>query len=157
MTAGSPKVVFDTNILVSGHFWKGPPYRCMLAVEAGLAALILSDPILTEFAEKLTGKFGVPKSEADPIVERWTTRAEIARIEGKSGWVPEDPDDDKFIETALVGGAAIIVSGDRHLLALGKVERIQILTARQFLDRLAVADSDEGDHHPPRGTSLTDT
>src|SRR6266540_1814553 len=140
MTAGSIKVVFDTNILVSGHFWKGPPYRCMLAVEAGLATLVLSDPILTEFAEKLAGKFGVSKSEVDPIVERWATCAEVAPIERKAGWVPQDPDDDKFIETALVGGAAIIVSGDHHLLALGKVQGIEILTARQFLDRLAVAD-----------------
>lgn len=48
-----------------------------------------------------------------------------------------DPDDDKFIETALVGGAGVIVSGDRHLLTLGTVEGIEILTARQFLDSLA--------------------
>ncbi len=54
MTAGRVKVVFDTNILVSGHFWKGPPYRCLLAVEAGFAVLVLSDPILAELAEKLT-------------------------------------------------------------------------------------------------------
>jgi predicted nucleic acid-binding protein len=70
-------------------------------------------------------------------------RAEVPAIEGKAGWVPQDPDDDKFIETALVGGAAIIVSGDRHLLALGKVQGIEILTARQFLERLAVADHEE--------------
>ena len=142
MTAGSYKVVFDTNILISGHFWKGPPYRCMLAVESGLATLILSDPILTEFSEKLTDKFGVSRSEVDPIVERWATRAELALIEGKAGWVPGDPDDDKIIETALVGGAAIIVSGDYHLLALGKVQGIEIVTARQFLDRLAVGDAE---------------
>jgi putative PIN family toxin of toxin-antitoxin system len=142
MTAGSLKVVFDTNILVSGHFWKGPPYRCLLAVEAGLATLVLSDPILTEFGETLTSKFGVSKSEADPILERWTMRAEVARTEGKAGWVLQDPDDDEFVETALVGGATIIVSGDRHLLALGKVEGIEILTARQILDRLAAASSD---------------
>ena len=143
MTAGSLKVVFDTNILISGHFWKGPPYRCMLAIDAGLATLVLSDPILTEFGEKLTGKFGVSKSDVDPIVERWATRAEIASIEGKAGWVPQDPDDDKFIETALVGGAAIIVSGDHHLLVVGKAQGIEILTAREFLDRLAVADTDD--------------
>ena len=119
MTAGSCRVVFDTNILVSAHFWKGPPYRCMLAVESGLATLIMSGPILTEFSEKLTDKFGVSKSEVDSIVERWATRAELASIEGKGGWVPADPEDDKFIETALVGGAAIIVLGDRHLLAVG--------------------------------------
>lgn len=86
MIAEPLKVVFDTNILISGHFWKGPRYRCVLAVEAGLAALILSDPILTEFREKLTDKFGVPKSEVDPIVERWGTRANVIPIEGKSGW-----------------------------------------------------------------------
>ena len=143
MNVGPLKVVFDTNILVSGHFWKGPPYRCMLAVEAGLATLVLSDPIVTEFSEKLTGKFRVSKSETDSILERWTILAEVVQIEGKSGWVPEDPDDDKFIETALAGGATAIVSGDRHLLALDNVEEIAILTARQFLDRLAIAEPEE--------------
>ncbi len=140
MIAGSLRVVFDTNILVSGHFWKGPPYRCLLAVEAGLATLILSDPILSEFRETLTGKFGLSKSDVDPIVQQWATRAMLAAIEGQSGWVSEDADDDKFIETAIVGGAAIIVSGDHHLLGLGSVQGIEILTARQFLDRLAVAE-----------------
>jgi len=139
MTAGPVRVVFDTNILVSGHFWKGSPYRCLLAVEAGLAVMVLSDPILAELDEKLTVKFGVSKAEVDSIVKRLRTGAERTHIEGKSGWVPLDPDDDKFIETALVGGAGVIVSGDRHLLTLGTVEGIEILTARQFLDRLAAA------------------
>lgn len=56
----------------------------------------------------------------------------------------QDPDDDKFIETSLTAGAAIIVSGDRHLLDLGTVEGIEILTARQFLDRLPDL-SEDGD------------
>lgn len=142
MIAGSLRVVFDTNVLLSGHFWKGPPYRCLLAVEAGLAMLVISDPILTEFGEKLTDKFGLSKSESDPIVERLRAGGELTPIQGMSGWVPQDADDDKFIETGLIGGASIIVSGDRHLLALGTVQGIEILTARQFLDRLAVAGHD---------------
>lgn len=141
MTAGSVKVVFDTNVLVSAHFWKGPPYRCVLAVEAGLAILVLSDPILTELSDKLADKFGLSASEVDPILERLRKHAELTRIQGMAGWVSQDPDDDKFIETALVGGAGIIVSGDRHLLALGTVQGIEILTVRQFLDRLADAAS----------------
>jgi putative PIN family toxin of toxin-antitoxin system len=139
MTAGVAKVVFDTNIFVSGHFWKGPPYRCLLAVEARLAVLILSDPIVSELREKLTDKFGVPAAAVDAIIGRLGTHAEHVPAGGRSGWVPQDPDDDKFIDAALSGGAAIIVSGDRHLLALGTVEGIEILTARQFLDRLATA------------------
>lgn len=137
MNEGPVRVIFDTNILVSAHFWKGPPYRCFLAVKAGLVVLVLSDPILTELGEKLTTKFGVSKTEVDSIVAQLRTGAELAQIEGKSGWVPDDPDDDKFIETALVGKGGIVVSGDRHLLSLGSVEGIEILTARQFLDRLA--------------------
>jgi predicted nucleic acid-binding protein len=39
------------------------------------------------------------------------------------------------------------VSGDRHLLALHTVEGIEVLTARQFLDRL-VAMSLQGPQHP---------
>ena len=60
MTAGFYRVVFDTNILVSGHFWKGL-HTDAVAVESGLATLIMSGPILTEFSEKLTDKFGVSK------------------------------------------------------------------------------------------------
>lgn len=139
MTALVTKAVFDTNILVSGHFWKGPPYRCLMAAEAGLVSLVLSDSITCELREKLTEKFEVPAAEADAIIERLKASAEDVPAQGRSGWVKQDPDDDKFIDAALAGGATIIVSGDRHLLALGSVEGIDILTARQFLERLAEA------------------
>lgn len=142
MTAGPVRVVFDTNILVSAHFWKGPPYRCLLAVEAGLAILVLSDPILTELGEKLLTKFHVSQAEVGSILERLRGRAQLIHIDGKSGWVPRDPDDDKFIETALVGGARMIVSGDHHLLTIGNAQGIEILTARQFLNHPAVIGSD---------------
>jgi len=122
MTVAVVKVIFDTNILVSGHFWKGPPYRCLLAAEAGLAVLVLSDPIVSELREKLADKFALSTAEVDAIVDRLSTHAERVPVQGRSGWVQQDPDDDKFIDAALSAGATIIVSGDRHLLALGTVE-----------------------------------
>ena len=94
MTAAVGRVVFDTNILVSGHFWKGPPYRCLLVAEARLAVLILSDPIVSELREKLTDKFAIPAAEVDTIVARLGTHAERLHVSGRSGWVPQDPDDD---------------------------------------------------------------
>lgn len=48
-----------------------------------------------------------------------------------------DPDDDKFVETALVGNATVIVSGDRHLLEQGTIEGISIHSPRRFLEQLA--------------------
>lgn len=142
MTARATKVVFDTNILVSGHFWKGPPYRCLLAADAGLVLLVLTEPIISEFKEKLARKFGVPDIEVGTIIERLATRAEIVPVQGRSGWVTQDADDDKFIDAALASGAAIIVSGDKHLLTLGSVDGIEIVTAREFLDRLPLLTDD---------------
>jgi len=51
--------------------------------------------------------------------------------------IPDDPQDEIFLACALDGQADLIVSGDRHLLDLGKYHGIPILTARQFLDTLA--------------------
>lgn len=148
MSTPVTRAVFDTNIFVSGHFWKGSPYRCVMAAEAGLVLLILSDPIVSELREKLTEKFGVPAVEVDAIIARLNARAEHVSALGRSGWVTQDPDDDKFIDAALTSGATIIVSGDRHLLALDSVEGIRIVTARQFLDLLpAISEDTDGTTH----------
>ena len=86
MTAGPVRVVFDTNILVSAHFWKGPPYRCLLAVEAALAILVLSDPILTELGEKLLTKFHVSQAEVgDPRATAWPRAANSHRWQIRVG------------------------------------------------------------------------
>jgi uncharacterized protein len=66
----------------------------------------------------------------------------MSKVQRRSGWIPQNPDDDKFVDAALSSGATVIVSGDCHLLALGTVEGIEILTARQFLDRLAAMSPD---------------
>jgi predicted nucleic acid-binding protein len=115
-----------------------------VAAEAGLVSMILSDPIVSELREKLIEKFNVPQEDADAIGDHLKTYAELVSAPGRSGWVAPDPDDDKFIDTALAAGAGIIVSGDRHLLDLGTIEGIEILTARQFLDRLPAL-SEDGD------------
>lgn len=137
MSTPITKAVFDTNILVSGHFWKGPPYRCVVAVEAELVRLVLSDPIVSELTEKLIAKFRVPRAEATAIIGRLNAHAEYVRVTGRSGWVKQDPEDDKFVDAALTSGATTIVSGDHHLLELGSVDGIDIVTARQFLHRLS--------------------
>jgi predicted nucleic acid-binding protein len=113
-----------------------------VAAEAGLVLLVLSTAITSELREKLIEKFGVPAAETEAVIDRLKARAEHVSTPGRSGWVTLDPDDDKFIDAALTAGATIIVSGDRHLLDLGTVEGIEIVTARQFLDRLPAIGED---------------
>ena len=49
-----------------------------------------------------------------------------------------DPDDNKFIAVALAGNAESIVSGDEHLLRIGSYQQIEIINAREFLQRISL-------------------
>ena len=131
------RVVLDTNILVSALLWRGTPHRCLLAVQAGLADLVVSPPILDELRVVLMTKFQFTVPDADEAVKLIRAAADMVEISGQLRVVADDPDDDKFVETARTGRAEIIVSGDRHLLALGSGAGVPVITAREFLDRLA--------------------
>jgi putative PIN family toxin of toxin-antitoxin system len=48
----------------------------------------------------------------------------------------EDPEDNKILECALAAGAKIVVSGDKHLLRLGKFKNTRILAPREFFDNI---------------------
>lgn len=47
-----------------------------------------------------------------------------------------DPDDDKLLETALMGDADCLVTGDGDLLAMSPFHDIPVLTPADFLERL---------------------
>lgn len=131
------KVVFDTNILVSALLWRGTPYHCLLAVRAGLAELILSPPIMEEFRSVLCEKFAMTKEEAEENIGVVREFSMLIDIPGVLRVVTDDPDDDKFVETALVAGARWLVSGDKHLLRLREYRGINVISARAFVDLLA--------------------
>jgi uncharacterized protein len=47
-----------------------------------------------------------------------------------------DPKDDKFLELAVAGRAAVLVSGDADLQSLDPFEGVRILSPAVFLERL---------------------
>jgi uncharacterized protein len=52
--------------------------------------------------------------------------------------VVTDPDDDKIVECAVVGGATHIVTDDRrHLLRMGSYQGISIISPADFLKPLS--------------------
>lgn len=58
--------------------------------------------------------------------------SELPEIEA----VKEDRSDDVYLATALVGAARWVVSGDRHLLSLGRFAGVHIVTPAEFLDQI---------------------
>jgi putative PIN family toxin of toxin-antitoxin system len=53
--------------------------------------------------------------------------------------VPGDADDDHVVAVAVAGGAAYVVSGDRHLLGLGSHRGIHMLSVTDAIERIEVA------------------
>jgi predicted nucleic acid-binding protein len=53
------------------------------------------------------------------------------------GLIKDDPTDNMFLACALDGQADYVVSGDHHLLSLGSLQGIGIVSPRDFLLREA--------------------
>ncbi len=130
------KAVFDTNVLVSALFWRGTPYRCLLAAEAGLFELVVSSEILDELVNVLERKFLLTNEEVAESVQLIRKIGRQVEITKRVHIVEDDPDDDKFLEAAIAADAEIIVSGDRHLLQLQRYEDVQILKANAFMKKI---------------------
>jgi len=127
------RAVYDTNIWVSALRRQGNLFRCALLAAMGFAVSVTCDELLDELCCVLTQKFGMPFTDVNRYIAVIRSFSEVVAITGQLRVVVNDPDDDKVIECALVGKADYIVTGDRHLLALGQYSGISIVKAAQFL------------------------
>ena len=129
------KVVLDTNVVISGIFFTGPPYRILQAWREKEIQIVTSVEIISEYrrvAEVLAEQFaGV---DIEEILDLIVMHSELVDDPGLEVPVCEDPDDDKFLSCAISSGSKIIVSGDKHLLKLSGFRGISILKPREFVD-----------------------
>jgi len=136
------RVILDTNVFVSGVFFTGPPARILEAWNAGRLSLVISPDILDEYY-RVGIQLAEQYSEVDlnPAIALLAVEAEIVEASKLAEPVSEDPDDDKFLACAKSADVSVIVSGDKHLLAVSGWESIDVLTPRQFVDRYLKANS----------------
>jgi uncharacterized protein len=129
------KVVIDTNVLVSGVFFVGVPFRVLEAWRDGRIHMVVSPDNIEEYrrvGERLAEHFeGVTLGAFLAIVINHAEIVEPARL---SGQVARDPEDDKFIACAMAAGCRYIISGDRDLLDVGEHAKVKIVTPRELLD-----------------------
>jgi putative PIN family toxin of toxin-antitoxin system len=137
------RIVLDTNVLIAALITKGtPPDSLYQAWLEGELELVTSTAQLAEVTAVLARprlQRHLDADEAAAIVENLDTRALILEALPDVDLSP-DPRDNPILAAAIAGKADLIVSGDKkHMLALGEVEGIPIVTARDALDRLADA------------------
>ena len=129
------KIVLDTNVLVSGIFFAGPPAEILAACEAGRATLVLTPEVVEEY-RRVTGELLAHYADADAetVLDRLVLGSEIYVSVVLLKPVCSDPDDDKFFACALAGGAHLIVSEDKHLRNASGIFGIRVLLPRVFVD-----------------------
>lgn len=134
-----PRIVLDSNVIVSGLLFGGPPRRLLAHVIDGSVECCISLPILDEIRDVLQRpKFGLTVEQALDFVEEVHGICHLVTPGTALALVKNDPDDNRIIECAIAAGATVIVTGDSDLLDLGRVNRIRIVTPRQFLRELGV-------------------
>ncbi|MBM4045936.1 MAG: putative toxin-antitoxin system toxin component, PIN family [Planctomycetes bacterium] len=127
------RVVFDTNVSISGLLWRGKPHRSLLMARAGIVRSVYCQPMRAELSEKLRTVFNFSEEHAEAARRNLERMGDRVEISGELRVVKKDPDDDKFVECAMVGGASLIVSGDHHLLEIREYEGIRIVTPAEFV------------------------
>ncbi len=133
------KIVCDTNVLVSGVLFNGPPRRILEQVALGKIENAISFEILAEANNVLTRpKFGLSSEQVTGIIETFTETFILVAPTERVSVVKDDPADDRILEAALAARANLIVSGDKHLLSLGTWNNVEILSPAKFLERVGV-------------------
>jgi putative PIN family toxin of toxin-antitoxin system len=129
------KVFLDTNVLAAAAATRG---LCADVLREVLACheLVLSDQVLRELTRVLKSKFGIDQDLIDDFV--WLLRQD--NLIAQPSLLPpvqlRDEDDLCILAAAIAGGAEVMVTGDKELLDLECVEGLEVLSPRQFWEKV---------------------
>ena len=130
------KVVLDTNVLVSGIFFGGPPDRILRAWRDGKVQLTVSLEILAEYRQ-VALRLHQKHKDIDilPLLDLIAVHSRLVLAAPLPKPVCADPKDDMFLACALASGTRMVVSGDRHLLTVSGFAGIRVLRPKAFVDQ----------------------
>ena len=135
------RLVLDTNVVVAGMLWQGPPRELLEAAVQGAIRLATSATLIDELSQvlrypRLAKRLSGQGLSAGAIVARYALLSEPFAPASIRPTVSGDPDDDHVLACALAANADLIVSGDSHLLNLKTYQGISIVPAAEAVKRL---------------------
>ncbi len=143
------RAVVDTNVFVARLLSPtGAPAQVSDLWEAGAFELVVSEPILTEYARvlaypHLAARLRLDAAAIAELIAALRQFAILVEPTEPLTVIRDDPHDDKFLECAVAGGAEYVVSGDKHMLQLGEYCGIQILPPAAFATLLVTQSTSE--------------
>ena len=133
------RIVLDTNCLLPSISRRSRYYPVWERFICGEYDLCVTTEILAEY-EEIVGRMTSPVV-ARLVVEAILRSPNTLRIEAsfRFGLITEDPDDNKFVDCAIVANAECVVTNDSHfdVLATIPLPRVKVVDLGTFLDSLA--------------------
>ena len=134
----SRQVVIDTNCLVQMISVHSPYRPAWQAFREGQYTLCVSNDILNEYNEILgrVANTAVAHNIVNAIVRSPYTRMLDPHFH--FGLIEQDPDDNKFVDCAIIAGADYIVSEDAHFRVLSEIPfpNVNVIRMDEFLQDL---------------------
>ena len=138
--AVSPRVVFDTNVVLSALVFGGDiPARLRRAWQADACRPLVSTATVQELIRVLAyPKFRLSANEQHELLADYLPYTTSIRNPQSSPAIPacRDPFDLPFLQLAVAGKADVLISGDKDLLALAGRTRFAILTLAGYFHTL---------------------
>jgi uncharacterized protein len=131
------RIVGDTNVFISALVFGGKPRQVIDLLSEQAIDAVISAEIPTELKRKVLSKFPAFADELSQLEKLLGRDARAVELGGIRVTICRDPDDNKFLETAILGDCQYVVSGDKDLLTLGSYRGINILRPADFLNLMA--------------------
>ena len=136
-----PKVIIDTNIVLSALLFSGSVSALVEKWQSGKIHFLITRPILDEYIRALSyPKFELSEADVEYLIEEEILPyvTVLTRQKRHTFKLPKisDVDDEKFLEAAMMGRADYLVTGDKVLLQVKKIGITQIVTRSDFLKHI---------------------
>jgi uncharacterized protein len=134
------RLFLDTNVPASAVATRG---LCSDVLREVFAAheLVVSAQVLGELRRVLSQKLRVDRELTEDFVSLVREEAVLAIPGGIPDVTIQDQDDLPVLSAALSSGADVFVTGDKELLDLGRIDRLSIVSPRQFWEKLKAGTS----------------
>ena len=130
------KIVLDTNCLVNVIMPGSYNNDIWQAFRASKYVLCVTNEILLEYHEILAKRYN--SLIANTVLKELMETPNVERVNPtyRFNLIKADPDDNKFVDCAVIAGATYIVSNDRHFRELQQYDfpKVDLRTLTEFLD-----------------------
>lgn len=132
------KVVLDTNVIIKALSSHSKFAEILDKLFLEKYSILINNDILFEYEEVISRFYN--KQVAKNFLEFILLLDNCIRIETyyQFNLIPNDEDDNKFVDIAINGNANFIVSDDKHFNILNTINfpKVQVYSSTKFLDFL---------------------